>query len=147
MPASTEAGFLMPKIQKGARNGIGKAVCHRRKDLRGAYRRRSASLRATAPAGLPCREDQGPPGHGEPDRHRPTLRRDRRPDVWPLEHPRPLPGVRRQGRPCPAEGPGAVRAGRLLYRITEERGCICLQDYGRIKKNCEWRVADEQQSC
>lgn len=25
MPASTEAGFLMPKIQKGARNGTGKA--------------------------------------------------------------------------------------------------------------------------
>lgn len=41
----------------------------------------------------------------------------------------------------------AVLAGRLLYRITEERDCICLQDYGRIKKKCEWRVADEQQSC
>ena len=27
-PASAEAGFLMPKIQKGARNGTGKAVCH-----------------------------------------------------------------------------------------------------------------------
>ena len=27
-PASTEAGFLMPKIQKGARNGTGKVVCH-----------------------------------------------------------------------------------------------------------------------
>lgn len=32
-PASTEAGFLMPKIQKGARNGTGKAICHRGKDL------------------------------------------------------------------------------------------------------------------
>lgn len=37
MPASTEAGFLMPKIQKGVRNGTGKAVCHRRKDLRGPH--------------------------------------------------------------------------------------------------------------
>ena len=26
-------------------------------------------------------KDQGPPGHGEPDRHRPAVWRDRRPDV------------------------------------------------------------------
>ena len=67
MPASTEAGFLMPKIQKGVRNGTGKAVRHLGKDLRGSHRRGSPSLRVAASTGLPCREDQGSPGHGEPD--------------------------------------------------------------------------------
>lgn len=71
----------MPKIQKGVRNGTGKAVCHRRKDLRGPHRRGSPSLWAAPPACLPCRENQGPPGHGEPDRHRTAVRGDRRPDV------------------------------------------------------------------
>ena len=32
-------------------------------------------------------------------------------DRWSI---RPLPGFRRQGRPCPAEGSGTVRAGCFL---------------------------------
>ena len=37
---------------------------------------------------------------------------------------------------------------RLQHLGVDSRmGCFCLQDYGRIKKNCGKRVADEQQSC
>ena len=54
-------------------------------------------------------------------------RRDRRGEVPGLGHPRPLPGVRRKGRPCPAEGPGAVRTGRLLCGLRGRRGsALCL---------------------
>ena len=78
----------------------------RKEPMRPTSTRKSISMGCST--SLPfCRKIGRPPGHGEPDRHRSALRRDRRPDVFSdlSEHPRPLPGVRRQGRPCPTEGP------------------------------------------